>query len=53
MGTQANKLQYFGVGLSVNQKQVRFEVAFAMISPFAAKSVIAVLVWQRLVFCQK
>ena len=40
MGAQSDKLQYLGVRLAVNQKQVGLEMAFTVISPFAAKSMI-------------
>jgi len=42
VGTQSDKLQYFGVGLAINEQQVGFEAAFAMVLPFAAQSMIAV-----------
>ena len=48
--TQTNKLQYFSARLAVNQQQVGLKVAFAMVSPFACQRMIAVLIWQRLVF---
>jgi hypothetical protein len=49
MRAQSDKLQHFRIGFALNQKQIRFEVAFAMVSQFASKSMIAVLVGQRLV----
>jgi len=53
MRAQPDELQDVRVRLAVNQELVRFQVAFPMIPPVASQSVIAVLLGQRLVMCQK
>jgi len=43
MRTQPHKSQNVGIGLLVDQNEVRFDVAVPMIFPFADECVIAVL----------
>ena len=42
VGTEADELQHLVVGLAVNQQQVRFNVAFAVLSPIAGQTVVAI-----------
>jgi len=50
MRPQANQLQNLDTWLAVDQQEIRLEMAFAMVAPTASKSMVAVLVSQRLVF---
>src|SRR5258708_17586693 len=51
--THANQLQNLRIGLAIDQQQVGFEVAFAMVAPVTGQPVVAVLLRQSLVFSQK
>jgi len=42
MGAHADQLENMGVWLAVDQEQVRSEVAFAMVIPFAGELMVAV-----------
>src|SRR5258708_3618793 len=47
---QANQLQNLSIRLSVDQQQIRLEMAFAMILPIASQPMVAALLWERHVF---
>ncbi len=53
VGTKADELQHFGIGLPVDQHEVGLDVAVAAILPVADQRMVAVPLAQRLVVRQR
>jgi hypothetical protein len=49
MRTEAHKIKMVVVRLSVDQNQIRFDVAIPMIGPFTRERMIEITMWQRFI----
>jgi len=52
MGTETHELQYLIVRYAVDEYQVGFNMAVAVIFPFTRKCMIAKTLWQRFIVSQ-
>jgi hypothetical protein len=50
VGSQADKLKNAWWWFSINQNEVRLDVAIAMVRPLASESMIKTTLWKRLIF---
>jgi hypothetical protein len=50
VGAQADKLKNAWCWFSINQNEVRLDVAIAMVRPLASESMIETTLWKRLIF---